>query len=222
MATRSKATGSKASRSKATGSTAERRKATRRSPARARPTGRDEVVEAVLDAADRLFSEAGPADVSLREIARVAHVNHGLVHRHFGTRDDLVERLLERTAARWTREAQSAGDFRRAIDLIFDDPGEAEASAGSWLRLLAWSLLSDGPSKAGAVERKYATLDLLPGMLDEQESDEARIATAAALSLVFGWRLFHPYIRAALHLDDTEFATLHDALRASIGMLVPD
>lgn len=196
---------------------ATRRKATRRE----RPSGREEVVEAVLDAADRLFSEAGPADVSLREIARVAQVNHGLVHRHFGTRDDLVERLLERTAARWTAEAQAAGDFRRAIDLIFGDPDEAETSAGTWLRLLAWSLLIDLPTHAGEVERKYATLDLLPRMLDEQDPDEAAITTAAALSLVFGWRLFHPYIRAALHLEDTDFEALHDALRASIAKLLP-
>ena len=40
--------------------------------------------------------------------------------------------------------------------------------------------------------------------------------TAAALALVFGWRFFHPYIRGALHLDDTSFAKLHDAMRQSV------
>lgn len=187
-----------------------------------RPSGRDEIVESLLDAADRLFSESGPADVSLREIAREAHVNHGMVHRHFGTRDDLVEALLARTAARWTAEARSAGDFTSAINLIFGPPEEAESSAGSWIRLLAWSLLIDAPARAGLVEQRYATLDLLPDLLTDEDPEDAVTATAAALSLVFGWRFFHPYIRGALHLDEQRFARLHDAMRRSVRKLLRD
>lgn len=187
-----------------------------------RPSGRDEVVDALLDAADRLFSESGPADVSLREIAREARVNHGMVHRHFGTRDDLVEELLERTAARWTAEAQSSEDFESAIELIFGTAEDARASAGSWLRLLAWSLLIDAPARAGEVERRHATLDLLPAMLKDQKPEKAAITTAAALSLVFGWRFFHPYIRAALHQDDAQFEKLHRAMRMKLRKLLDD
>ena len=126
-----------------------------------RPFGRDEVVEALLDAANRLFATAGPADVSLRSIARAAGVNHGLVYRHFGTRDALVDRLLERIAAEWTAEVQALGDFRRAIDSILGNSAEAEASASAWIRLLAWSLLTDAPGRSGEAQRRYATLDLL-------------------------------------------------------------
>jgi AcrR family transcriptional regulator len=187
-----------------------------------RPSGRDEVVEALLDAAHRLFSLASPADVSLRGIAREANVNHGMVHRHFGTRDDLVDRLLERTAADWTAEAQSAGDFSAAIDLILGSSDDAEASAGAWLRLLAWSLLTDAPGRSGEAQRRYATLNLLPAMLPDRDADDAAFATAAVLSLVFGWRFFHPYIRAALHLDDTSFAALHDAMRQNLRKLTVD
>lgn len=184
-----------------------------------RPSGRDEVVEALLDAADRLFATSGPADVSLRAIAREADVNHGMVHRHFGTRDDLVDRLLERIAARWTAETQATGDFTSALDAILASPEEAEASAGTWLRLLAWSLLTDSGSRSGEAQRRYATLDLLPGMLEQREPSDAAIATATALALVFGWRFFHPYIRAALHLEDVPFDALHDAMSAAVKEL---
>jgi AcrR family transcriptional regulator len=187
-----------------------------------RPSGRAETVEALLDAADRMFAESGPADVSLRAIAREAGVNHGLVHRYFGTRDDLVERLLERTAAEWTEEALSAGDFSSAMDLILGAAEDAEASAGSWLRLLACSLLADAPGRRGEAERRYATLDLLPGMLPDHGQDEAAATTAATLALIFGWRFFHPYIRSALHLDDTSFAKLHDAIREAVRELARD
>ena len=191
------------------------------SAAARRPFGRDEVVEALLDAANRLFSSAAPADVSLRGIARAAGVNHGLVHRHFGTRDALVDRLLERIAARWTLEVESLDDFAAAIDSILGDPAEAEASASTWIRLLAWSLLTDAPGRSGEVQRRYATLDLLPGKLNDREPDDAALTTAASLALVFGWRFFHPYIRAALHLEEESFETLHGAMRRSLRKLWP-
>src|SRR5215470_12157756 len=103
-----------------------------------RPTGRDEVVEALLDAAARLLAVNPPEEVSLRGIAREAGVNHGLVHRHFGTRDDLIDRLLERTARMWTAELEATGDYEAAIELIFGSDDDAETGAGTWLRLLAW------------------------------------------------------------------------------------
>jgi hypothetical protein len=69
------------------------------------------------------------------------------------------------------------------------------------------------------VQRRYTTLDLLPGMLEDRRPGEAAIATAASLALVFGWRFFHPYIRAALHLEAASFETLHDAMRRSLRKL---
>jgi AcrR family transcriptional regulator len=185
-----------------------------------RPTGRDEVVEALLDAAEHLFERDGPADVSLRSIAREADVNHGLVHRHFGTRDDLVDRLLERMAARWTDELEATGDYLGAIESILGTDDEASTTAGAWIRLLAWSLLTEPPDRSGAVQRRHATLDRLPSLLPDGEPGDATLTTAAALALVFGWRFFHPYIRAALHLEDAEFTELQDAMRTHLHRIV--
>ena len=188
-----------------------------------RPTGRDEVVEALLDAADRLFSEHGPADVSLRGIAREAKVNHGLVHRHFGTRDDLIDRLLERMTTDWSTEVAETGDYARAIDRIMSDPADAEATAGTWVRLLALSLLTDAPNRTAESQRRYgAALDALPRLAQHEGRSErdATITTAAALALAYGWRLFHPYLRTVLHLDDEPFADVHDAVRAKLRELL--
>src|SRR5438067_4529700 len=151
-----------------------------------RPTGRDEVVQALLDAADRLFATTGPGDVSLRGIAREAGVNHGLVHRHFGTQDDLLDRLLERSARNWTADLEATGDYAGAINSIFGSDEEAEAGAGMWIRLLAWSLLTDPPGKSARRHRRYTTLDKLPPLLSGGgDGHEAVFTTAAALSLVF-------------------------------------
>ena len=184
-----------------------------------RPTGRDEVVEALLDAAARLLATNPPDDVSLRGIAREAGVNHGLVHRHFGTQDDLIDRLLERSARNWTTELEASGDYERAIESILGSDDEAEATAGTWIRLLAWSLLTDPPATSVERHRRYATLDKLPPLLSGDD-DRATTTTAAALSLVFGWRFFHPYIRAALNVEGAEFAPLQDAMREELRHLV--
>src|SRR5699024_4721216 len=47
-------------------------------------------------AATELFSEHGIKAVSVRDIARQAGVNHGLVHRHFGSKMGLVRAVSSR------------------------------------------------------------------------------------------------------------------------------
>jgi AcrR family transcriptional regulator len=59
-----------------------------------KPYGREEVVAAVVEAATTLFAERGPAAVSLREVARAADVNLGLIHRHIGSKTDLLAAVL--------------------------------------------------------------------------------------------------------------------------------
>jgi AcrR family transcriptional regulator len=59
-----------------------------------RPYGREEVVAAVVQAATTLFAERGPAAVSLREVAQAADVNLGLIHRHIGSKTDLLAAVL--------------------------------------------------------------------------------------------------------------------------------
>ena len=56
--------------------------------------GRDAVRKALISAAARCFAGRGIGAVSVREIAKEAGVNHGLVHRHFGSKDGLVHETL--------------------------------------------------------------------------------------------------------------------------------
>jgi AcrR family transcriptional regulator len=182
-----------------------------------RPTGRDQILDAVLDAAERLFASSGPADVSLRAIAAEAGVNYGLVHRHFGTKDALFDQLMQRYAQRWLAELEDHRDYDAALDRLLG--GDFEASPN--LRLLAWTLLSTDNARHGETYRRHAALDRLPEMLEEEGASQpdAVIDTAAGLAFAFGWRFFNPYIRAALHLDGADTATsaaLQGAMRAHL------
>lgn len=184
-----------------------------------KPVGRQEVVEALLESANRMFASMAPSDVSLRAIAREANVNHGLVYRHFGTRDDLVDRLLAQMSEQWTAQIDANGDPLDAIQAILGSADDAELGAGSWLRLLAWSLLNV-PGTAVDPQQRYATLDRIPPLLRTDDPEGAAVVVAAALSLVFGWRFFHPYLRPALHLEDVEFGLLQRAMSGFVEQLL--
>ena len=60
--------------------------------------------DAILDAAEQLFSSQGFASTSLRAIIREAGVNTASIHYHFGSRDGLIEAVLARRAEPVNRE----------------------------------------------------------------------------------------------------------------------
>jgi AcrR family transcriptional regulator len=180
----------------------------------ARPTGRDEITDAVLDAAEKLFAAAGPNEVSLRTIALEAGVTYGLVYRHFGTKDALLERLLARYAERWKAHLGDNPDYVSALDDLLGSGFDT----GPYLRLLGWTLLT-GVERSAESYRRNATLDELPALAPGAPEDP-RLATAAALAFAFGWRFFNPFIRAALHLDGEEPQDVQKAIRAQLHGLI--
>jgi AcrR family transcriptional regulator len=60
---------------------------------------RERVMEALLDAAERLLVSDGYAKISTRRVAQEAQVNHGLVHYYFGSMEELLMQVLERFTA---------------------------------------------------------------------------------------------------------------------------
>jgi AcrR family transcriptional regulator len=74
--------------------------------------------EAVIAAATELFAEQG-VDAQMPDIAKAARVGVGTVYRHFPTKDDLIEALVE---ARFERIAERG---REALKEANDDPWKA-------------------------------------------------------------------------------------------------
>lgn len=60
--------------------------------------------ERILDAAEKLFSECGFQDVSLRQITAEAGVNIAAVNYHFGSKDKLVVEVLDRVVTPINRQ----------------------------------------------------------------------------------------------------------------------
>jgi AcrR family transcriptional regulator len=75
-----------------------------------RRPGRDGAVEALVDAARELFVEHGPNAVSLRDVAKRAGVNHGLIHHYIGTREDLLRLVFSVSTDRARQEVAGTDD----------------------------------------------------------------------------------------------------------------
>jgi len=102
------------------------------------PRGEIEVREALLVAAAKLFAEEDPGAVSLRRIADQAGVNYGLVHRHLGTKVDVVAATVRRHSEGFVASSDAADDpIVRLVEMAnhyLDGPAVA--------RTLAWAALA--------------------------------------------------------------------------------
>lgn len=173
------------------------------------PTGRDEIAAAVLESATELFAERGPAATSIRDIAAKSKVNHGLVFRHFGTKEQLVGAVLDHLGATTTALLQADASSE-----------EAERAIDRQMRVMARTLLDGYP--AGKLQTQFpGATRLLEAIRPGHDDDRsARLSVANALALQFGWRLFAPFLRSAAGLDDLTDAEVREAVIAGVTRLV--
>ena len=169
----------------------------------ARPYGSPAVQEALIAAATRLFAQFGPGAVSIREIAAEARVNHGLVHRHFGSKEALLGAVMERLA-------RDLAEEMRARPSRLHRPGRqvflATRTQGAFWRIMAHSLLEE--RRPGEIQRDYPVMtalvravrmDQVKGRFDPKLEGRALVAATAAMAL--GWLLFEPFLTASTGLD---------------------
>jgi AcrR family transcriptional regulator len=173
------------------------------------PTGREAVAAAILEAATDLFAERGPAATSIRDIAARSKVNHGLVFRHFGTKDQVVGAVLDNLGTTLTAllDSGAPGDeVDRALDLQ--------------MRVMARTLLDGYP--AAQLQKRFPNIAPLLDWVRPLHNDDtsARLAVANALALQFGWRLFAPILRSATGLDDMPEAEIREAVRTEVARIV--
>jgi AcrR family transcriptional regulator len=148
---------------------------------------------AVLDAASELFAEQGPASTSIREVATRSRVNHGLVYRHFGTKEELVAAVLDHVS----------DQFNRAVAATAPDTDVVAVAERQW-RVLARAILDGYP--VGQLQHRFPFVAQLVAEAEQHTGDvaAARLAAGHVVALELGWRLFEPFIRAAAGLEDMD------------------
>lgn len=173
------------------------------------PTGRAEVAAAILEAATDLFADRGPASTSIRDIAARSNVNHGLVFRHFGTKEHLVGAVLDHLGANLSALLET------------DTPADVlERALDRQMRVMARTVLDGYP--AGRLQQRFPNIAaLLDGVLPlHNDETSARLAVANALALQFGWRLFAPILRSSTGIDELPEAEVRQAVGAEVARIL--
>ncbi len=158
---------------------------------------------ALIESAVQLFALRGPAAVTTREIAQRAHVNHGLVHRHFGSKDALLAEAIEQGSSSLFPAALS--------DVGFDlDTVIRQVRRESLAPLLIARTLVDDLDMAAVRERFPVVrrlVDAYPSVSRAAGSgglDDPRLAVAAAVSLALGSAIWDAPLRTVTGLDDRD------------------
>jgi TetR/AcrR family transcriptional regulator, repressor for neighboring sulfatase len=173
------------------------------------PVGREQVAPAILAAAADLFAERGPAATSIRDIAARSKVNHGLVFRHFGTKEQLVGAVLDHLGENLTTLLEEVAPAE-----------QVEAAVDRQMRVMARTLLDGYP--AGQLQKRFPNFWwLLKQVRPRHDSDlSARLAVANAVALQMGWRLFAPLLRSAAGLDELTDADLWQAVDTETAHII--
>jgi AcrR family transcriptional regulator len=155
--------------------------------------------EALLRAAVERFALRGPSATSVRDIARHAGINPGLIHRHFGSKDALLADALERGLSDLFPPALAGEgfDFDAMSSLLH------HASHGS--RLVARTLVDD--IEITTVRRRFPVLRRLlerygevPRGAGSADLSDPRLAVAATGAMALGSAVWGDHLRPALGL----------------------
>ncbi|MBA4368221.1 MAG: hypothetical protein C0403_11370 [Desulfobacterium sp.] len=167
-----------------------------------RPHGKEEVKEALIQSAATLFSEKGVEAVSLRMIADHAGVNHGLIHRHFGSKEMLRKETQERLSADVRSEIGEPDDL---VEILFRALRVIREHDKFW-RVMARTLLDD--KNHGEIQSDFPFVKKLVERVEsEQKADritsdvDAKSIVASFLAYGLGMMVFKGYILPAVNLD---------------------
>jgi len=156
---------------------------------------------ALVAAAVELFALRGPASVSVRDVARHAGVNQGLIYRHFGSKQALLVAAFEQGSSGLFPAALASDGFD--IDTVIH-----QIHHGSRAPWLIARILADDVD-IGEVRKQFPILRRLLGAYERvptggQGGDltDPRIAVASVTCMAMGSVIYGRDLLAALGLPD--------------------
>jgi len=185
------------------------------------PYGRDETKKAVLAAAAELFAERSPTRVTIREIAAKARVNHSLVHRHFGTKADLLRAVIQQGTRDYSNRIEQVSDPAEAFRAGFLFGGEEDPAASALARaVLDGSLRGNAEQAFPGMARHIALLDGAIAATDAKPRHSAKVIAASAFALMGGWFILEDWLVPAAGLSDRDISDLRREIAELLKELV--
>ena len=167
--------------------------------------GRKNVEKRLIDSAAELLSSLGPNQLSIRDIALHAGVNHAQIHHYFGGKQGLLEATYKQLAFTHIQQlerrnigAMNLGDepLSEVTDLYFNALIRAVIDGKMDL------LLAQRDSGLSMSEKTLSELTKLRGASKPSADDKA--AVALVMVMEFGWATSKAYIKETLNISDKE------------------
>jgi AcrR family transcriptional regulator len=165
-----------------------------------RPHGKEAVIRAIIEAAIPLIAERGVTDVSFRDIARAANVNHGLITHYFGSKEKLMQRVGLHLSDSMFRAVQDRGDDLRTMwERVFE---EYSLQIRAMIRILL------DTSADRSVKSLLFIDEILLWIRAEQKKShlnpnfDPNALMFLTAALLIGGEVIGPHIKEALHLSD--------------------
>ena len=166
------------------------------SPEPQKPIGRESVRNALIQSATTLCAEKGPSVVSVREIAKHAGVNHGLVHRHFGSKEGLLTEVMHRLANEVNTALGPERGDETLPEILPQLLGDRTRIGAHW-RIIAHAILAGEEPKE--LQSEFPVFKRLVAAAENSLGPDCNPEAIATLlvSSGLGLMLFNPFLKAA-------------------------
>jgi AcrR family transcriptional regulator len=180
----------------------------KKKPAR-RPAS--ETRTALIEALLRLLEKRSAGDLSIRDVAAEAGVNHGLVHRYFGSKEQLVREAIAVASTR-AHDRAGPGLSSRSFEILRRHP---------LLPIIVARACLDGPRDLLPLAAPPPELiEELAGAMDGFLKKlgvpvDAHVLNALGTSALLGWFVFRPLLEHGYRLPkdaDAQLARLLELL----------
>lgn len=165
--------------------------APRRRPRRSR----EEVSQALIDAAAALSAERDSGHITVREIAARADVNTTFVARYFGSKQNLMRAAMEQAQQHVTERIEEMADVVQGGPAVFHAVLQERQFVATLARATLDGVLAGLPQGAPALGKLLERFQAELGPGDALSRRDARVIVACLASAALGYALFGDYVR---------------------------
>jgi len=188
---------------------------------RTRP-GKDVNASRILDSAQELFARRGPRAVTVRQVAEHAGVSHALVHKYFGSKDELIRAVIDRVDVSRTATAKRAESLRDAYETLFpqvmaqrDHSMMLVRSAMEGTEYVSLAERIQATQALVALARKTAVSGATPS--PPPHDIDPRVLVSSVTAMIFGWACIEDWVWPAAGLDPADTEEIHRQLIEIVG-----
>jgi AcrR family transcriptional regulator len=175
---------------------------------------REQVSQALIDAAASLMADHASGRVTVRDIAALADVNPTFVHRYFGSKRNLMRAAIERADHHVVTQIEEMPDVVKGGPAVFHAALQEREIVAALARARLDGVLDDlpfGRAAAGALLERF--LSEFEGGQTRGRHDP-RVIVACLTSATMGYALFGPFLRRGVGLDEESDASVEAAMVA--------